>query len=118
MKRLFLLILITIAGLLFCTFVGLGITNITTTVRANKRNLAIFNICQSFTTNSLKAPATAKFPEFNIRMLTEVDDGSYTVKSYVDAQNGFGALIRSDFVCHVKPVAGSWVLLDLSVQAK
>lgn len=106
------------AGLLFCTFVGLGITNIATTVRAKKRSLAIFNICQSFTTDALNAPATAKFPEFNIRMLTEADDGSYTVKSYVDAQNGFGALIRSDFVCRVKPVAATWVLLDLTIQAK
>jgi hypothetical protein len=118
MKRLFLLSLITVAGLLFCAFVGLGITNVVTTARANKRNQAIFDICQSFTTDGLKAPATAKFPEFNIRMLTEDEDGSYTVKSYVDAQNGFGALIRNDFVCRVKPVAASWVLLDLTIQAK
>jgi hypothetical protein len=118
MKRLLILILTTIAGLLLFTFVGLGITNIAATARANKRNLAIFNVCESFTTDALKAPATAKFPEFNIRMLTEVDDGTYTVKSYVDAQNSFGALIRTDFVCHVKPVAESWVLLDLNLKAK
>ncbi len=118
MKRSFIIILIALAGLAILTFLVSGINNITTTVRANKRNLAIFNICQSFTTDALKAPATAKFPEFNSRMLTEVDDGSYIVKSYVDAQNGFGALIRSDVVCQVRPAASSWVLLDLTIHAQ
>lgn len=49
----------------------------------------------------LKAPSTAKFPgsflspfkDWNISK----DGNKFTVSSYVDSQNGFGAMIRSDF---------------------
>lgn len=53
-------------------------------------------------TKILKAPKTAEFPgrtldPFEDWSFTKNEDGSITVYSYVDSQNGFGALIRSQF---------------------
>jgi len=46
---------------------------------------------------TLKSPATADFPVCNDFSITRTTDGGYIVESYVDSQNGFGALIRTDF---------------------
>lgn len=44
----------------------------------------------------LKAPSTAKFPNiFEWRFAKQ--DGVIIVQSYVDAQNEFGAMLRSEF---------------------
>ena len=51
---------------------------------------------QLFVERHLKAPSTAEFPwgidEYSIASL---GDGRWKVSSYVDAQNGFGAMVRS-----------------------
>lgn len=44
----------------------------------------------------LKAPSTAKFPNITHWKMSK-DDGKVIIQSYVDAQNGFGAMIRSQF---------------------
>ena len=44
----------------------------------------------------LKAPSTAKFPWITEWQFSR-KDGITTIKSYVDAQNAFGAMLRSDF---------------------
>jgi len=46
----------------------------------------------------LRAPATAKFESLNTQSVTRVGT-TYTVRSWVDAQNGFGAMIRTPFMC-------------------
>ncbi|GIG71128.1 hypothetical protein [Phytomonospora endophytica] len=51
--------------------------------------------CRQSVLEQLKAPATAQFGDAKA---TEGDDG-YSVSGYVDAQNGFGALIRTDYRC-------------------
>lgn len=59
-----------------------------------------FLACQLFeraVTNMLKAPATAKFEKCNDRLLLYDGHTYYSMYAYVDAQNGFGALIRSNF---------------------
>jgi hypothetical protein len=43
----------------------------------------------------LKAPPTAKFPDFSEVTVVRHPDCSFDVSGYVDAQNGFGAMIRS-----------------------
>lgn len=49
----------------------------------------------------LKAPSTAKFPGSFLSPFEDwsisKDGNKFTVSSYVDSQNGFGAMIRSDF---------------------
>jgi len=48
----------------------------------------------------LKAPSTAKFQPYPDAVITN-NGLYYFVKSYVDAQNSFGAMIRTDFICKV-----------------
>lgn len=45
----------------------------------------------------LKAPATADFARFDESEVTNSGNDEWTVQSYVDSQNGFGALIRTRF---------------------
>lgn len=45
----------------------------------------------------LKAPSTAKFSSWGETKITKIKDNTYLVKGYVDAQNGFGAMIRSNY---------------------
>lgn len=58
-------------------------------------------VCAKFKVEEeLKAPSTAKFQPSPDAVIT--NNGSYYfVKSYVDAQNSFGAMIRTDFICKV-----------------
>lgn len=50
--------------------------------------------------SSLKAPSTAKFPS---KFDWNINDGNsyFSVYSYVDAQNSFGAMMRTNFACIV-----------------
>lgn len=49
---------------------------------------------EGFIKDRLLAPASARFPRASAASVTKTGDCSYSVISYVDAQNGFGALIR------------------------
>jgi len=56
--------------------------------------------CKNFVKQHLKAPDTADFPwlQFSAGKTAE---GAYIIKSYVDAQNSFGAKIRNQYTCEV-----------------
>jgi hypothetical protein len=70
--------------------------------------------CQRYVRDRLKAPATADFP-FLDRRIWKFDDDIYVVKSYVDAQNSFGAMLRTNWHCKVQYVGGGWKLLELEL---
>ena len=57
--------------------------------------------CKELITNSLKCPSTAKFPGEILHAdewkIGKNDSGQIIIQSYVDAENGFGAKIRSNF---------------------
>ena len=76
-------------------------------------------LCQDFVKARLKAPSAAQFPTPYSAGTTvvKVAPGHYRVTSYVDAQNSFGAPIRTPFVCEVKKVPGGdqWQLHNLSM---
>lgn len=47
----------------------------------------------------LIAPSTADFPW--LISATQIDDKNYVVRSYVDAENAYGAKLRQNFLCYV-----------------
>jgi len=55
-----------------------------------------------FVKSNLKAPSTAKFPWFREVFVDDLGGGRYRVTAYVDAQNTFGAQIRTNYTCVVK----------------
>lgn len=71
--------------------------------------------CRGFVEKSLKSPATAEFQNYN-KFAANQDSGSnnYWVSGYVDSQNGFGAMIRTNFACELKRSdSGQWLLVSL-----
>jgi hypothetical protein len=57
--------------------------------------------CNEFVLKQLKAPSTADFPMMDYTAVRGAGN-LYIVKSYVDAQNSFGAKLRSNYLCTVK----------------
>lgn len=79
-----------------------------------------FEICKKFVKDRLKSPGSASFRNFfeddGEVSVSGFGDGPYKVISTVDSENGFGALIRTDFVCEVKHTGdGNWRLLDIGM---
>jgi len=56
-----------------------------------------YYLAQGFVKDRLKAPATADFPYSFKRK--RVNDSTFIINSYVDSQNSFGALIRTNWSC-------------------
>ncbi len=80
-------------------------------------------MCQDFVKKRLRAPGTAKFPgmfeETSSQATTALGSNSFRVRSWVDAQNGFGALIRNDYVCKVTYTGSdNWRLDDLQMNGR
>lgn len=76
-------------------------------------------ICKDFVRDQLKAPATAEFPTLDFSFVRH-GGNHWTIKSYVDAQNGFGAKVRSGYICDMQYDGvgdvysrASWKLLEL-----
>lgn len=67
--------------------------------------------CQKAIKELLKSPATAKFPNITEWGLKK-EDGVVTVQSYVDAQNSFGAMIRSYFQFKIKDNTVTSLMFD------
>ncbi|HAK63410.1 MAG TPA: hypothetical protein DCO82_09255 [Alphaproteobacteria bacterium] len=54
-------------------------------------------VAQDLIAERLKSPKTADFPTFSHVKATPLGDCRHLIKGYVDAQNGFGALIRTRY---------------------
>jgi hypothetical protein len=65
---------------------------------------------------SLKAPSTADFSGFEESVVTGSPEAGYTVKGWVDAQNSFGAKLRSRWICEsMKPTGQDTVYTHWSL---
>ena len=73
-------------------------------MRAHPQNVLAGIVCEAYVKDILKAPATADFQSFLGRNVTDLGKWRYTVSSYVDSQNSFGAKIRTSFTCDVQCV--------------
>lgn len=78
--------------------------NINDYILSSTEKIYFISYAQNYVKNGLKAPSTAKFPSFFLSL----DDyrvtrykGTVTVSSYVDSQNSFGAMLRSNFVVKI-----------------
>lgn len=76
---------------------------------ANVKQLTAFDMCKQSVESHLKAPGTATFRDFfgdQAPSINGTGDGPYTVVSTVDSQNGFGAMLRSNFTCTATYIGG------------
>ena len=73
---------------------------------------------QRFVRQNLKAPTTATFPSWTPENCNATQSsGTWKVRSYVDSQNGFGAMIRSDYGVEMRynPSSDTWTLVDIMI---
>ena len=82
----------------------------------DKLKLDAWCMAQRFVEQSLKCPRTVKWPWVSYsKVTTHLGNGRYRCASYFDAQNSFGAMIRTNFVCVVEHTGGSkWRLESLT----
>lgn len=71
---------------------------------------------QLFVEKRLKSPKSADFPFGGSRHVTNLGGGRYKVVSYVDAQNAYGADIRTNFEGVIKRVNDGWELEYLNLK--
>lgn len=75
---------------------------------------------QTFVKRHLKAPASANFCELPEPPASyDAVTHHYTVRCWVDAQNSFGAMLRTQYtaVLHQADPAGNhWQLVDLKIE--
>jgi hypothetical protein len=69
--------------------------------------------CRDDVLTQLKAPATAQFPGGEeIKQLGTSSTASYQIDGEVDSENGFGALIRTSWLCLAGNAGASATLFD------
>ncbi|NTU68906.1 MAG: hypothetical protein HGB02_08515 [Chlorobiaceae bacterium] len=73
-----------------------------------------FVLSQGVAKDHLKAPSTAEFPSMTDKNTLVAKSGhEYTIYSWVDAQNSFGAMIRTEYTCKVVQVGEyDWRFVD------
>lgn len=92
--------IVTIGIILVLLVIGLsGCTNTEKSNAENSRNVKMYQKSKEYIKESLVAPATAEFPDISEATIKQITENSWTVFSYVDAENNFGALIRNWFMC-------------------
>jgi hypothetical protein len=81
--------------------------------------ITAFVFAQEFVTRILKAPATAKYPSYTENGVQVLYKGNcdFAVLGFVDAQNSFGALIRSKFIVELRysPEDDRWSRISANI---
>jgi hypothetical protein len=94
------LVLIALMLILAIAFVGCDSDNSRNSGTGVSETSA-FVISRNFITRNLKSPSSADFPLLDFSS-TKIGEGEYRVTSYVDSQNGFGAMVRSNWEVTLK----------------
>jgi hypothetical protein len=71
--------------------------------------------CEQYVRATLKAPRTAEFPSSSEWRWAQKATNRFIVQAYVDAQNSFGAMLRTNFQCDVLHVGATdldWRVVD------
>lgn len=88
--------------------IGLGIWAII----YNSDDHQAIRACESWVRDQLKTPATAKFSDEHFTEAKYTFSGKAEVHGDLDAQNTYGATIRSVFACMMEKRNGDWVATD------
>lgn len=82
-------------------FVGLFIYLLTLPKEGGEDGVLANIYCENLVKTRLKAPSNAKFAGYSKSVATPIGTRMFRVTSYVDAQNSFGATLRSRYTCVV-----------------
>jgi hypothetical protein len=68
----------------------------------SSEDLLAYIYAEDYVKQRLRSPSTAKFPgvwDGKADHISKVGEREYFIRSYVDSQNGFGAMIRTNWSC-------------------
>lgn len=69
---------------------------------------------EDYVKQRLKSPSTAKFANVLSANIEQLENQTYKIDSYVDSQNGFGAIIRTRYIGEVQQISeDEWQLISL-----
>lgn len=82
------------------------------------RRIEAYVSSKQFVADTLKAPSTARFCSYDEARVTRLSGERYRVVGWVDSQNSFGAMLRSDFSCtlELRDNGETWRAVDISVK--
>ena len=78
--------------------------------------MSAWAMCQELTEERLVSPASAEWPWDNRPHTKHLGAGRFQVKTHVDSQNRFGAMLRAPVNCVVQKKGTSWRLESLSME--
>ena len=113
-----LLLVVVILGILY--FIGIN-----TELPKGKDidTLMAYGYAEKVVKNNLKSPSSAVFPETSDKLnhineisYTNEDNSKWYIDSWVDSQNGFGAMLRSKFTCIIIVEDGKVRYEDLNIK--
>lgn len=83
----------------------------------NSGSVTAHTMAEHYVGARLKAPSSAKFPRYDDSQVAYIGDCEFTVRSYVDAQNSFGAMLRSNYYVRLKYDANAdrYFLIDIRI---
>jgi len=85
--------------------------------QAETLKLSAYLMSQEFVKERLKAPSSARFPEYtnpDVAVSFDEETRKYTVIAWVEAQNPFGVHLRSVYICRLWPAGGDLWRSDLT----
>lgn len=104
-KKLWKILLFVFLGFIAITFLAslIGGDSNATTERGRQivegtSDFDVYVIAQGIVEKALKSPSTADFPPTSESVVERRADNVYKVSSYVDSENGFGAMIRTEWI--------------------
>lgn len=80
--------------------------------------LTAYSMAQGWVEDRLKAPSTADFPGGQYEEhTTKISENKFRINSYVDAENSYGAMIRTEFTAEVEYLGDDeWRLISLETE--
>jgi len=89
-------------------------TQITRCGRSNYSGAFVYG--KEYVMCSFKAPSTAKFSSNGQSSVQHYAGCKFVLTGYVDSQNSFGAVLRSNYSVTLTPTGLGWTLEDISIQ--
>jgi hypothetical protein len=81
-------------------------------------NIELVSMAEVFVKKNLKAPSTAEFCSVREARINKLGNHEYEVRGYVDAQNIFGAMLRSNYYVKMRhnQAQENYNLLNISIE--
>jgi hypothetical protein len=89
-------------------------------VRAQPQHIddsaSAYTVARQFVEQQLKSPRSAVFSRYRDTKIIHNKDGTWIVQGWVDSQNSFGAMIRSNYILLLEPEGnGRYTLVEMSI---